>query len=268
MSLRKYLLIPQLSVYALRAPRDQAHAWERYWSGVDSTGATGEVLWDADQPAEAEAVAAQLQTHADLTLPLVDLGCGNGRQARALARLAPRVVGIDASPAAIERANLEAAEPAEGSDAGSLEFMVADASEPGLGERLAADLGEVNVHIRGMLHVVEPARRAAVVRNLTALLGERGTAHICETNLVGDPLDYLLFQGVTPTSMPVVVRRLIATGVRPPSHFGSAEVAQYFPSSSWRVLADGPTEMYGVPLRAGGSPQRIPSYFVVLRGRR
>jgi len=260
MSLRKYLLIPQLSVYALLAPRDQAAAWQRYWSGVRSTGADGEVLWDADQPVEASAVAAQLQSHADLRLPLLDLGCGNGRQARALAGLAPRVLGIDASSAAIERAQLEAA---EGSAGRTLEFRVADVSEPGLGRRLADELGEVNVHIRGMLHVIDPARRPAVVRNLADLLGSRGTAYVCETNLVGDPLDYLLFQGATPTSMPAVVRRLVAAGVRAPSHFGAAEVAEYFPG--WRVPADGPTVMHGVPLRPGGPLQQIPSYFALLR---
>jgi SAM-dependent methyltransferase len=110
---RKYLLIPQLSLYALAAPRNQARAWERYWSGVRSTGAAGEVLWDADQLVEAETVAEQLRVHADLTLPMVDLGCGNGRQSRALTLLSSRVLGIDASAAAIARARLEAADSPE-----------------------------------------------------------------------------------------------------------------------------------------------------------
>jgi hypothetical protein len=41
MSLRKYLLIPQLSLYARRAPRDQGQAWEHYWSSVRRTGTDG-----------------------------------------------------------------------------------------------------------------------------------------------------------------------------------------------------------------------------------
>ena len=93
-SLRKYLLVPQLIFYATRAPRDQHLAWERYWSRVRRTGATGEVLWDTGEQSELDAAARQLQLHADLALPLVDLGCGNGRQAGALTRYAPRVVGI------------------------------------------------------------------------------------------------------------------------------------------------------------------------------
>ena len=261
MTWRKYLLIPQLTRYALAAPRDQRRAWERYWSAARRTGAGGDVLWDADQPAETEAVAAHLRAHADLTLPMVDVGCGNGRPARALTRLAPRVLGIDASTTAIERARIEAADD----DARNVEFRVADAAEPGLGERLVAELGEANVHIRGVLHILDPPARHAVVSNLATLLGSRGTAYICETNVTGDRLEYLLGLGTTPTRMPEVVRRCIAAGLRAPSHFGAAELAEYFPEPGWRTLASGPTVMYGVPLRPGGEMQRIPSFFAVLK---
>jgi SAM-dependent methyltransferase len=256
----KYLLIPQLTWYALGSPRNQRRAWDRYWSGTRATGRTGDVLWDAGQPEEAEAVAARMRAHADPTLPLVDVGCGNGRQARALAGLASRVVGIDLSAAAVERARRE-------SEDASLEFRVADMTDDGLGRRLRAELGEANVHIRGVLHIVAPADRPTVVGNLADLLGSRGTAYVCETNAPGDALDYLVTQGATPTSMPEVLRRCIAAGIRPPRHIGPREVAEYFPADAWEVLDSGPTTMYGVPLRPGDAVQRIPSYFAVLRTR-
>jgi hypothetical protein len=65
--------------------------------------------------------------------------------------------------------------------------------------------------------------------------------------------------------MPTMIRRLVASGVRPPSHFGAAEVAVHFPQPPWRVLAEGPTMMYGLPVRPGDQLQRIPSYFAVMR---
>jgi SAM-dependent methyltransferase len=259
MSWRKYLLIPQLTAYALAAPRDQRRAWERFWTAARRTGTDGDVLWDADHPAEADHLATQLRTHADLTLPIIDLGCGNGRQARALTTLAPRVIGLDAAPAAIAHATRESA------GGGDLEFRVADAAEPGLGERLAAELGPVNVHIRGMLHILDPAARPVLVENLAALLGARGTAFICETNVGGDQLEYLVMQGATPTRMRDVLRRCVAAGLRPPSHFGPSELAEHFPEPAWRVLASGPTVMFGVPLRKGGPLQEIPSFFAILR---
>jgi hypothetical protein len=111
-------------------------------------------------------------------------------------------------------------------EARNLEFRVADAAQPGLGERLVAEFGEVNVHIRGVLHILDPAARPAVVGNLATLLGECGTAYVCETNVAGDRLEYLLMQGATPTRMPEVLRRCVAAGIRAPSHFGSAELSE------------------------------------------
>jgi hypothetical protein len=104
-----------------------------------------------------------------------------------------------------------------------------------------------------------------VVRNIAHLLGRRGTLYLCETDAPGDPLDYLLAQGVTPTRMPAMVYRLVSAGISPPSHFGAAELAEYFPRSRWRVLDEGPTHMYGLAIRPGEAPQRIPSYSAVLR---
>ena len=135
MSGRKYLLIPVLTRYAITAPRDQRRAWDRYWSSVRRTGADGEVLWDAEQPAERDGVLARFRAHADRSLAAVDLGCGNGRQARALTEVAPRVVGVDRAAAAVERARAEVGEDP------TLEFRVADITDPAFGPALHAELG-------------------------------------------------------------------------------------------------------------------------------
>jgi SAM-dependent methyltransferase len=255
-SWRKYLLIPRLMLSSRGAPRSQAQAWERYWSTVRSMGPDGDVLWDTDQPAESELAAAQLRRHADLTLPIVDLGCGSGRQASSLTALAPRVVGIDGSAAAIAHARRNPT---------GVDFRVADIAEPGLGRRLAAELGDVNVHIRGVLHVLDDDQQCAVVDTIAALLGSRGMLYLCETNHTGDALDYLVAQGARPTHLPSVVERLIRSGVRAPRHFGPAELTEVFPPPAWRVLAHGPTVLYGVPVEPGGPLQSIPALFAVLR---
>ena len=259
MTWRKYLLIPHLVLTSLGAPRSQAQAWERYWSTVRRTGPDGDVLWDTAEPAEFELAAAQLRQHADLALPIVDLGCGSGRQARALTSLSPRVVGIDASDAAIAHARRA------GTGTEEVDFRVADIAEPGLGLRLAAELGEANVHIRGVLHVIDDDQRRVVADTVAALLGRRGTLYLCETNHTGDTLDYLVAQGARPTHLPAVVRRLIRSGVRAPRHFGPAQLAESFPVPAWHVLAQGPTVLYGVPVEPSGDLKRIPALFAVMR---
>jgi len=256
---RKYLLIPRLTLAALGAPRSQPRAWERYWGGITRTGPGGDVLWEADEPAENELLAQVLRRHADPDRPMVDLGCGSGRQAYALTGFASRVIGIDGSAAAVARA----------SDAFTgLTFRVADIASPGLGERLHDEFGDANAHIRGVLHVLDDDARRAVAANVAALLGASGTLFLSETNHTGDPLDYLLDQGARPTRLPPLVHRLISAGVRAPRRFGAEEVAEVFPGDAWHVLEQGATEVYGVPLEPGGPVQRIPAWYAAVRTRR
>jgi SAM-dependent methyltransferase len=217
------------------------------------------VLWDTGEQATVADTIARLRSHADSSLPLIDIGCGNGRQARALAAYAPRVIGLDQAPAAIERTRFESAEIPD------LEFRVADATNPILGTRLSSEFGEANVHLRGVLHIVSDADRAAIVDNLATMIGRRGTVYLCETDVPGDPLAYLLSQGATPRSMPDALRRCVVAGLRPPRHFGRAELDICFPPDRWRVLDAGPTRLLALSLRDGSGPQQIPGFFAVLR---
>ncbi len=260
MSWRKFTVIPQLMWYGLRAPRDQAKAWDRFWSGIHKTGPDGEVLWDAASQIELNTVTERIKSHFDLSLPLIDIGCGNGRFTRALAAHFPKAVGVDFSPRAVERARSESAGETR------VAFRVGDISAPGAGEELARG-AEANVFVRGVLHVLDPKRRAAAVNNLKTILGARGTLYFAETNIEGNPLDHLEFQGATATSMPDPLRRCIAAGIRPPSHFGDAEREEFFAPSSWTTLASGKTVMHGVPLHEAGRIEDIPSYFAIVRPR-
>jgi SAM-dependent methyltransferase len=261
MSAKKFLLIPQLVYYGLRAPRHQGKAWDRFWSGIGKTGPEGEVLWDTAHPTEIASVLAVTRARMDLTLPLVDIGCGNGRFSRVFAPLVPRVVGVDVAASAIERAREESSAIANAS------FQVLDIGAPGAVDRLREELGDANVFMRGVLHVLDPKPRAVAVDNLRALLGKRGVAYLSETNITGDPLDHLVLQGATPTSMPEPLRRCIAAGIKPPSHFGDREIQAYFPASGWEVIEGGPTVMFTVPLRTKTEIEELPSYFALVRAR-
>jgi SAM-dependent methyltransferase len=261
MALRKLLLIPQLLWYGVRAPRNQGEAWDRFWAGIRRTGAGGEVLWDAASPTELDDVLARVSARMDRSLPVVDAGCGNGRFSRLLAAHFPRVLGIDVSPRAVERAT----EESRGVD--NVGFRVVDASEPGVGRRLADELGEVNVFMRGVFHVFDAAQRTTAVANLGDMMGGRGVAYCAETNYEGDPLDQLVAQGATPTTMPEPLRKCIAAGIKPPRHFGDAQLREFFPSNKWETLESGPITMHGVPLTAKSEFEPIPSFYAVVRQR-
>jgi SAM-dependent methyltransferase len=257
----KLLVLPQILWYALRAPRDPAKAWDRYWSGVQRTGPGGDVLWDAASRDELDRVLGRVLARMDRTLPVVDVGCGNGRFSRLLAAHFPRVVGIDISPHAIERARAESA------GVGNVEYRVLDASVAGAVDALAGELGEANVFMRGVFHVFTAAQRTSAVANLARLLGRRGAVYCTETNYEGDPLDQVVAQGATMTSLPEPIRKCIAAGIKPPSHFGEAQLREFFPDRGWEVLESGPVTIHGLPLTTGGEFEPIPGFYAIVRQR-
>ena len=261
MDIRKFLVLPQLIWYGMRAPRESARAWERYWSGIRRTGAGGDVLWDAASADEHERVLARILARMDTSLPMVDVGCGNGRFSRLFAAHVPRVLGVDISPAAVEMAR------AESRGAGNVEYRVLDVSVPGVGRELARELGEVNVFMRGVFHVLDAGQRARVVDNLAEILGRRGAVYCMETNYEGDPLDQLVAQGATMTRLPEPIRKCIAAGIRPPSHFGDAEVREFFPSPAWETLESGPLVIHGLPLTTADEFEPIPGFYAIVRQR-
>src|SRR5262249_31978842 len=97
--------------------------------------------------------------------------------------------------------------------------------------------------MRGVLHVLDPQRRAAAVASLRRALGARGRLSSSETNIEGNPLDHLEFQGATATSMPDPLKRCIVAGIRPPAHFGDPERERFFADSAWQTLESGKTIM-------------------------
>jgi len=242
------------------APRAANTRWDTFWAGVQATGDGGDVLWDASSPAEAARYLDLLADHADPTLPVVDIGCGNGRFTRALAARFPSAVGVDLSPAAIKRAEAESA------GTPGVAFRVVDVTDPGAGALLRADLGaDVNVFVRGVLHVLDVPARRRMARGIGTLVGARGRVLISETNHRGNPLGYLEGLSAGPRGLPAALARAVATGIPAPSAFGEAELDACFPPGEWRrVLVDADAAITTIPLSTPSGHDKIPAFVAVL----
>lgn len=271
------LLLPHVLRWGMRAPREVSTRWDRYWAQVTATGDGGDVLWDSSSPDEARRYLDLLAAHVDVGLPIVDLGCGNGRFTRTLATRYPRALGLDLSPAAIARAQYETTgqhqaqqpdHPGQSPQGAGPEFRAEDMTTDGVGTRLHTELGDANVFIRGVLHVLDADARQQVCANIGALTGVNGSVLIVETNHPGSLLSYLESLGAGPRGLPHPVARAIASGLPTPRPFGVAELDSCFPPSSWdRVLVDDHAVITAVPMHHNELPEAIPALLAILRPR-
>lgn len=251
-------LIPRVAWLSARAPRDAHRGWDGFWAGVRETGNGGDVLWDSSDGNEARGYLPILRENFDPDLPIVDIGCGNGRFVRWLAPEFIRAVGVDVSSHAISRAR------AETGDIENIEFAVLDVAAPEAGAELRERFGETNVFVRGVFHVLDQQTRSAVAENIRELVGKRGRVLLAETDYRGSSLNYLRLLGATSRRIPPPLENAVVW-LPKPGHFGSAERGLVFPANRWRLISDGATTIEAVPMRTTDAAERIPGYFAVLR---
>lgn len=261
-ALQKYLMIPTLIRLSRSAHKDRPVAWDRYWSGINATGAGGEVLWDSGRDSEFLGYKDVLVRHLDPELPVIDVGCGHGSFTRALAAVFPDVVGVDVSAHAIGRARAESAAAAS---AGRLRYEVRDMTGPGAAAGLA-DAPGANIFIRGVLHVLNTDDQLALVENLRLLAGRRGTLFLAETNFQGNPVEYVSHLGATTRGIPAPLERAIRE-LPMPGKFGPAERAQVLPDEAWELLEDGTAAIETNQMTDIAAQSLIPGYYAVARPR-
>lgn len=232
--------------------RDLPTVWEHWWTTLDGTA--GEVVWEAHQAdlvADLEVFASAF----DPGLPVIDLGCGDGRQTRFLARHFVTVLGVDISPSAIARADSNDSTP-------NVRYRVLDARHAGEAEQLHRELGDANVYVRGMLQALPAGHRPEAVDTIALLLGETGTLFAKE--LPPEASSYfarlVARHGLSPTLERVM--RLI-----PPGHITEPELLALFSPDRFKLLNAGPSHIHTVNSMPDGEVIKVPAIHALLRPR-
>jgi trans-aconitate methyltransferase len=132
-------------------------SWERFWS--TSTGAPGEIFWDANPAYAAQQDLALFQGYTDPQLPIIDLGCGNGTQTRFLADHFATVMGAEISPAAVDIARTTNA-------AVNISYRVLDVLCLDAAETLHEEIGDANLYMRAVLHQLSPTDHATAIQSI------------------------------------------------------------------------------------------------------
>ncbi|MFD5628702.1 class I SAM-dependent methyltransferase [Streptomyces sp. NPDC127072] len=228
-------------------------AWEGFWR--EAPGEQGAVFWDAEPVLTAGVHLARFEPRlVDFELPLIDLGCGNGTQTRFLAERFTRVVGTDISAAALDHARR--ADPE-----GAAEYRLLDSAERSEVEALHAELGDVNIYMRGVLHQCEADDRQALVDGIATLLGERGRALLVELSETARPVLMGLAQG--PEGPPPKLRPVLAHGIAP-GEVADAAVPVYLGAAGLTVLGSGELPLITTEYTAEGIRIELPSAWYVV----
>ena len=159
--------------------------------------------WDVGEPQPA--LMALLDEYLP-TGPVLDVGCGTGELALALAQRGLTVLGVDLAEAAITQARAKAATAAPG--VGRLEFRVGDALHPTL---FPGPFGAVVDS--GFFHLFGPLERERFAGELAAALAAGGR--------------YYLLGFAIASPIPNAPRQVLESELR----------ALFAPERGWRVLA-------------------------------
>ncbi|GAA2303637.1 class I SAM-dependent methyltransferase [Streptomyces kunmingensis] len=227
-------------------------AWESFWE--DAPAEPGSVFWDAEPALTAGLHLALFEPELTAVgLPMVDLGCGNGSQTRFLADRYRKVIGADLSVAALDRArHADRAEQAE--------YRQLDATMADQVAALHAELGDVNVYMRGVLHQSEPADRQPLIDAVAALVGERGRAFVVELSERARPV----LRGLAdhPAGPPPKLAPVFAHGIAP-GEVSDAAVPAYVVRAGLVVLDSGELPLLTTEFTPDGRRIELPSLWLV-----
>lgn len=231
-----------------------ATSWEGFWS--TSTGAPGEIFWDADPAHAVQQDLALFQGYADPQLPLVDLGCGNGTQTRFLADHFVRVIGTEISPAAVQIAQTKNVAP-------NASYRILDVLSPADAQTLHEEIGDANVYMRAVLHQLSPADHAMAIQSIERLLGAKGILYLIELSSAAESFFAQLIQQYgPPPGLARVFQHQITPGML---HENNLELL--FPSDRFTLLGTGQSHIRTVHTLPTGEVAKVPAFYAILRRR-
>jgi SAM-dependent methyltransferase len=223
--------------------------WESYWKAILKTGQGGQVFWDVEAEYASLEDLDRFQNYLDSKLPLLDLGCGNGRQSRFLAQHFAKVIGVDISVSAIELAKSETTKGM------NIEYRVFNGVDTQNAIGLHREFGDMNVYMRGVFHMIRWCDRPNFVESLGILLGIRGVLYQIELSS-----ESILRFRTLPEEVFAQIPRL-----RRRVGFNLVERTKFYPDDQWVVLDESAEVVVrSIPL-PDGRIESIPANYLILQ---
>jgi SAM-dependent methyltransferase len=229
-------------------------SWERFWS--TSTGAPGEIFWDANPAHAVQQDLVLFQDYTDPQLPIIDLGCGNGTQTRFLADHFATVVGTEISPAAVNIARTNNA-------AANISYHVLDVLCPDAADALHEEIGDANLYVRAVLHQLSPADQATAVESIERLLGMNGILYLIELSSGAEPY---FAQLITQYGMPPGLARVFHHEITP-GMLNEKGLEVLFPPDRFTLHDTGQSYLNTVHTLPTGEVVKVPAFYAIFQHR-
>jgi SAM-dependent methyltransferase len=230
-------------------------AWNHFWTMLPAE--PGAALWDSSPDLTAARQLPLFREHFDPLLPLVDIGCGSGRQTQWLAQHFQRVIGLDIAEAAVALAD-------QTHPAANVSYRCADLLDQDTAAALHTELGDADIYLRGVLHQLVPADRTTMLQTIGLLLGESGRIFAQElTERTGWYVKELLAGG-EPLPKTAELAAHFGFGAEvAPAHEG--QLRRLFETNGLEVVAEGDIPLHTTENDPSGRPLELPTSYVVAR---
>ncbi|WP_018684196.1 class I SAM-dependent methyltransferase [Actinokineospora enzanensis] len=227
--------------------------WQGFWD--DLPHESGLAVWDSAPEVTAVAHLPLFEQHFAVDLPVLDIGCGNGTQSAALAGHFERVLGLDFAPSAI--AHAQALQAAAG-----VEFRTFDLADVAGARALHAELGDVNVYMRGVLHQMPDERRGDAAAALAVLLGNGGHLFAVELSpAAGLTIKDAISEG--PSAVPKM--RQVFKHNLTPAAWDEGKLEAVLAGAGLAVVESGAVVLESTDTLANGDRLDLPMNYVVAR---
>lgn len=228
--------------------------WDRFWTDLRESPGTSP--WDVDPNYVAHAHLHLFGSVLDPSLPVIDVGCGDGAQTAAIAQHFDRVLGVDVAPHALERARKHHSGP-------GIQYEQLDLLHPEQAAALHDRIGDAGLYVRTVLHAFTPDELKLAVTSLAHLAGETGGAFLYE---LGPTSGAFLRGQLTRSGAPSEKFGFVFERVPLPETREEDTLQRELAAVGFEILSTAPIDYQGT-VSVDGREVNVPAFFVVARAK-
>lgn len=228
--------------------------WDRFWT--DLPQGPGTSPWHVDPTYVAHAHLHLFGSVLDPSLPVIDVGCGDGSQTVAIGQHFDRVIGVDVAPSAVARAREQHGAP-------NIEYEQLDLLKPEQAAALHDRIGDAGLYVRTVLHAFTPEELKLATASLAHLVGNSGGAFFYE--LAPASADFIAAQ-LEGDGEPAEKFGFVFARVPMPVVREEGTLQRELEAAGFEIVSTAPIDYQGT-VKSGERYVNVPAFFVVARAK-